>query len=161
MSAKIILQCVKAKSKLRIRFHSFTDSDGKTYGNVYDNSLNCMFPKDIRREGVFYEISGDELELVHRPGAKPFYRVNASWIKVLTPEESPTTSAASASASATPIKIYEIQECVVCMCEDSSEVLVPCGHKCMCNGCALQIFRSTRKCPICRKQVNSMLNQSA
>lgn len=53
MSSKITLQCVKEKSKLRIKFHSFTDTEGKVYTNVYNNALNCKFPKDIRKEGFF------------------------------------------------------------------------------------------------------------
>ena len=154
--SKIVLTCVKEKSKLRIKFHSFTDSEGKVYSNVYDNSLNCMFPKDIRVEGRFYEIDEDELELVSRRGAKPFYRVSAGRIRIIDASAAP-----NAPASATTVeKVFEIAECVVCMCEDSSEILVPCGHKCMCRACALQIFKTSHKCPICRKQIVSLVSQN-
>ena len=33
------------KSKLRIRFYSFTNEDGKVFTNVYNNNYNCRFPK--------------------------------------------------------------------------------------------------------------------
>jgi hypothetical protein len=30
------------------------------------------------------------------------------------------------------LKIFEITECVVCMDENSTEIIVPCGHLCLC-----------------------------
>jgi hypothetical protein len=154
--SKIVLKCVKEKSKLRIKFHSYTDAEGKVYGNAYDNNLNCMFPKELRVEGRFYEIEEDALELVARPGVKPFYRVVGGSIKVVS--SSGTVELTTTVEEASVAKIYEIAECVVCLSDDSSEVLVPCGHKCMCKSCANQLYRSTRKCPICRKYITTLLS---
>ena len=85
---KITLQCVAQGSKLRIRFHSYTNEDGKTFTNVYDNSYNCQFPRAIREEGRYYEIGDNDLILVGGDGGKaPFYRVAKNNIKVLTREE--------------------------------------------------------------------------
>lgn len=49
--SKITLTYVKEQSKLIIKFFSFTDDEGKVFTNIYDNSLNCQFPRDIRQEG--------------------------------------------------------------------------------------------------------------
>ena len=52
-ASKIVLQCVKVGRKLRIRFHSFTDHEGKVYTGVYNQNYNTMFPRDIREEGKY------------------------------------------------------------------------------------------------------------
>ena len=39
----IILECIKDKNKLRIRFNSFIDSEGKVFTNVYNNMYNVNY----------------------------------------------------------------------------------------------------------------------
>ena len=39
--------------------------------------------------------------------------------------------------------------CCVCMAADKTHAFVPCGHKCVCSGCAQALMSSTRKCPMC------------
>lgn len=145
--SKITLQCIKEKNKLRIKFFSFTDVDGKVYTNVYDNSLNCKFPKDIRTEGYFYEIGPDDLVLVSRPNTKAFYQLKAASIKVV-----PNYDLSS-------LKIFEITECIVCMDAASTEIIVPCGHLCLCKNCCEQLLRTRLNCPICRRGVQTTLTQ--
>lgn len=86
--SRIILQCVAEGSKLRIRFHSYKNDEGKIFTNVYDNTFNCQFPRAIRAEGRYYEIGDSDLVLVGGEGGKsPFYRVSKNNIRVLTREE--------------------------------------------------------------------------
>ena len=40
--------------------------------------------------------------------------------------------------------------CKVCFAKNINTVLVPCGHRCMCNDCGKVI---SNECPICRKPV--------
>lgn len=141
MTSKITLQCVKEKSKLRIKFHSFTDTEGKVYTNVYNNALNCKFPKDIRQEGFFYEIGPNDLVLVSRPGVKAFYQISTSSIRVVP------------IINWSEFRIYEITECVVCMSDESTQIMAPCGHRCMCKACCEHLQRINKKCPICRRDV--------
>lgn len=143
--SKITLQCVKEKSKLRIKFHSFTDVVGKIYTNVYNNALNCKFPKDIRKEGYFYEIGPNDLSLVSRPGTKAFYQINTNSIKVVP------------IINWTDFKVYEITECVVCMADESSQIMAPCGHRCMCKSCCDHLLKINKKCPICRREIIQVL----
>ena len=144
--SKITLQCVKEKSKLRIKFFSFTDTEGKIFTNVYNNDLNCKFPKDIRQDGYFYEIGPDDIVLVSRPNTLAFYQVKVSNIKIVP------------ILDLTSLKIYEITECVVCMDAKSTEIAVPCGHLCMCKDCCAQLLRSRSNCPICRRQIQSIIS---
>ena len=45
-------------------------------------------------------------------------------------------------------------ECIVCMCENASVRLDPCGHIMTCNKCTLPtLFCSGLRCPICRTVV--------
>ena len=146
--SKITLQCVKQHSKLRIKFYSFTDDEGKVFTNVYDNTLNCKFPRDIRKEGFFYEIGPDELELVSRFQGRQqaFYQVKTKNIKVI-----PNFSVDLAS-----IKIFEVNECVVCLSEASTEIFIPCGHRCTCKECYNHL--PTKCCPLCRRDILHVLN---
>ena len=80
--SKIIIKCIKEKNKLRIKFHSYFDSEGTEYRGAYNNSYNCQFPKNIRIEGRFFEIGEDDLNTVITRG-KPFYRVSKKNIKIL------------------------------------------------------------------------------
>ena len=54
--SSIILKCVKDKSKLRIKFHSYVDETGKHYSDVYNNKYNCRFPRNLRKENTYYKI---------------------------------------------------------------------------------------------------------
>ena len=40
-------------------------------------------------------------------------------------------------------------ECVVCLVNRADHVLLPCGHVCVCKGCASLLNR----CPICRQNI--------
>lgn len=44
------------------------------------------------------------------------------------------------------------QQCAICMSEKAEFLVIPCGHKCGCEGCLSQIYgQSDKKCPVCRK----------
>jgi hypothetical protein len=42
-------------------------------------------------------------------------------------------------------------ECCVCMESAKSHVFIPCGHVCVCQGCAEQVMASSKECPMCRQ----------
>ncbi len=46
--------------------------------------------------------------------------------------------------------------CITCDSEPMNAVLVPCGHQCMCNDCAIHwlMANPARQCPICREKVD-------
>ena len=80
---KIHLVCVKEKNKLKIKIHKFIDDDNKEYFNLYDNTYNCQFPKNIRVEGYFYEVDENSVSLIQRGNNKPFYDITSDNIKIL------------------------------------------------------------------------------
>lgn len=179
--SKITLECVKeGRTKLRIRFHSFTDEEGRVFTNVYDNTFNCQFPRAIREEGRFYEIGPDDLSLMAGGGRQPFYKVRTGGIRIVgaadvvfkppstgrrAPVASSSSSSSSSSSTATAapidlseITIYEVTECVVCMGAAPSEVFLPCAHKCVCAACSREIKRHSGNCPLCRRRITSTIS---
>ena len=40
--------------------------------------------------------------------------------------------------------------CVVCIDADMTQLLYPCGHRCVCLACAEILEASTKECPVCR-----------
>ena len=102
--SKITLRCIKDGGRLRIRFHSFTNDEGKVFTNVYNNKYNCRFPKKIRKEGLFYEIPDNDMSLVNSGNRDPFYSVKKSNIKILHD-----------ISIFDNLKIFAVDECVICL----------------------------------------------
>jgi hypothetical protein len=176
--SKITLECVKeGRTKLRVRFHSYTDEEGRVFTNVYDNSFNCQFPRSIREEGRFYEIGPDDLSLVTGGSRQPFYKVRTAGIRIVgaaevvvkpprrreaSASEATSSSRSSAAAGGAPvdlseITIFEVTECVVCLSTAPNEVFLPCAHKCVCATCSKEIKRHSGNCPLCRRRIVSTI----
>ncbi|CAF0798994.1 unnamed protein product [Rotaria sordida] len=43
--------------------------------------------------------------------------------------------------------------CCICLTNNSSVILLPCGHKCLCNDCTNKQEEQLTKCPICRQDI--------
>ena len=51
-------------------------------------------------------------------------------------------------------------ECCICQARPATHVMVPCGHWCICDTCGERAhagFREERTCPLCRKQVDQVV----
>ncbi len=46
-------------------------------------------------------------------------------------------------------------ECIICLSEKSTHIVLPCGHKCLCLGCSLG--SGLKNCPLCRKDVDNII----
>lgn len=46
--------------------------------------------------------------------------------------------------------------CCVCQSRDKTSLLIPCGHKCLCEDCATRYRRFGATCPLCRTAVQSV-----
>ena len=151
----IILQCISEKNKLRIRFHSYVDNEGKIY-----NDYNCQFPKNIRTHGLFYQISDNDMSIVNDGVRTPFYKVSKNNIRILNADEAKIYSKNNATTiDISNIKLYEVSECVVCFTEPSSIILIPCAHMALCKDCYKCIKNSNNKCPLCRKYITNIIEQ--
>lgn len=167
----IILQCVRQGSKLRIRFEAYIDQLGVRHNGVYNNRLNCQFPRDIRAEGRHYQIPAEDLEL----SSRGFYRVmRRQNIQILSEDQSALETEASAAISSassdgkkkkktkvakkeTVVKQFEaLAECCICLDTAPDRVFVPCGHACCCSVCYSNLTKVI--CPLCRRAIQSTLN---
>lgn len=50
-------------------------------------------------------------------------------------------------------KEEEDNQCQICYCRESNSAFMPCGHGCVCDICAVEIFDKNGVCPICRMVV--------
>jgi hypothetical protein len=159
MSSKIILQCVKQGSKLRIRFHSFINEEGIEYTNVYSNAYNCQFPRALRNEGCYYEVGAHDISLIDKGPSQSFYSVKVANIRVLN--EAPKKF--GAVDSLVELKTFTVVECVICMGAIPNQVFLPCGHICTCTVCYEDFKNQSRApaCPLCRRTVTRVILLSA
>jgi len=149
---KIILKCVTEKRKLRIKFHCYINDEGKEYRNVYNNKYNCRFPKDIRRENRYFEI--DESDLKTMVNGTPFYTVKKTNIKILDDYDINNDDTYDIKNEIENMKIYSVEECVICLCETPSSIFIPCGHQVCCKDCTEMLYKKgNNKCPICRGNI--------
>ncbi|GBF99856.1 hypothetical protein Rsub_12496 [Raphidocelis subcapitata] len=52
----------------------------------------------------------------------------------------------------------EAGDCVICLCEERSAMVLPCRHMCLCRDCAVALKTRTNKCPVCRNPIQSLLH---
>jgi hypothetical protein len=148
MSELVYLKCVKEGSKLRIKIIS----------PGFFNEANCQFPKDIRVEGRKYSVPHHAVSFAEGPNHKFFYRISKSYIKIVN-------SSITASISSNPVlpdKIFEDNttlECIICMSSNKEIVFAKCGHYTCCEQCSITIFNTTKKCPICRSKIDSVVKR--
>lgn len=48
------------------------------------------------------------------------------------------------------------KECIICMGEEPNSVLIPCGHLGLCITCAREVQRNSKRCPVCRADINQV-----
>ena len=134
----VFLQCVKEGNKLRVKIIS----------NGYNNTANCQFPKNIRVEGQKYKVPDYAIKVVQRGVDKFFYNVNKSLIELVGPD----------IVLDKVDKIYDMENCCICLDEECNMVMVPCGHLCLCFGCSKSY--KTQKCPLCRSDIITRIDKS-
>jgi hypothetical protein len=135
----VYFQCVLDGSKLRVRITS----------PGYNGEANCQFPRNIRRNGLRYSTPASCVKFSRGSAGMFFYRVSKSGIVVLD----------NGDVETKVNRVYGEDDdptCVICLTEERSVVVVPCGHYCMCSSCAKHI--GTR-CPLCRGPVNLVVSR--
>jgi len=134
----VYLECVAEGRRLRVKIISPN----------YNNTANCVFPRDLRKEGRKFTVPKSTISFGKGPRGTFFYRVNKkSLIKVLD-EPIPDD-----------IKIYSVGKCIICFDKDTETemvVYIPCGHECMCIECD----GSVKICPMCRIEIERSVKRS-
>lgn len=143
----------------------------QTFGNVYDNTYNCQFPRDIRQEGRFYEIGKDDLTLAVT-GSTPFYRINKRNIRIVNRDgrtavpvetkkavkgKKKVESLPQPQLAVVPDQIFEVNECVICMSCVPNIIFLPCAHLCSCGDCFKMMQSKGNDCPMCRRRITGTI----
>jgi hypothetical protein len=151
----IILKCVKEGGKLRIKFHCFINGQNQRYTNVYNNSYNCKFPKDVRRDGAYYKVNDTDIRLAMLKD-KPFYSIKTKNILVMTEAEIQTLLNPTIVDLST-MQIFDAGDCVICLSAESAIVFIPCAHRCVCSQCNDTLTSRNYICPVCRGPVQQSI----
>ncbi len=148
LMGSVILECIDTGGKLRIRFKEYIDANGKKYGNAYDNSYNCQFPKKdgIRKEGRCYQIPENDISLVKSENRRPFYSIKKGNIKILGDSNEEKFNPEVDT-------IFDAGICVICLDQESTKIFTPCGHKCTCDDCTSTVYQYKKQCPLCRRDI--------
>lgn len=75
-------------------------------------------------------------------------------------DKSPMSVKATASDSGTSLAGLDDPngtDCVICLSDARDTTVLPCRHLCLCSRCAEVLRANSRRCPICRQPVSSML----
>ncbi len=156
--SKVILQCVKEHERLRIKFYSYISEDGESYNNAYNQNYNCRFPRNIRKEHCFYEIPDQDIKLIKSDNTTdpsntkhvaPFYNIGTKNITIIE---------SSDEFKLLHTRIFLVNECVICLNNNTNIIYLPCGHKCNCIECYSDLKNlNINKCPLCRRMITDSI----
>jgi hypothetical protein len=76
---------------------------------------------------------------------------SAQLLQVLQAPDAEARREPAASAQLLQTADKSSAECCVCMEGRKSHSFVPCGHLCVCSGCADGIMSASKECPMCRQ----------
>jgi hypothetical protein len=49
------------------------------------------------------------------------------------------------------------KECLVCLSENASSIIMPCGHMCICRDCGEKLKSKKYTCPVCRGEIGNII----
>lgn len=137
------LQCIQEASKLRVKITCYINHEGKKFYGIYNNNLNCRFPRDLRVEGRIFEVPDEDVTLLGGNGKAYYYSVKKNNLKIIE------------NGNHNIEQIYHVStECIVCMENDVKIVFNNCGHYCCCVTCAKKL----KSCCVCRSKIISLVN---
>lgn len=145
MSKEVFFRCVKDdKHNLKVKIIS----------KGYNNNIYCTIPYNLRKEGRIYKAPSFSINFQKGlPFFPSYYKVKTNYITILTDFPKKTIK---------PSKIYteEKKECVVCLENNPTITLIPCGHKILCSLCLCKIEKYNNLCPICREKFTETINEN-
>jgi hypothetical protein len=141
----VLLECVAIGSKLKVKM--------RTQGFIMN--ANCQFPRDLRVAGRKFEVNADAVKLMRAKGGTYFYSVKDKQ-KIRVIGETSSSSSSSATSLSHIYEDTECNDCVVCLCEAKTTVMVPCGHFYTCQACSARLTT----CPMCRAPITDRIDKS-
>ena len=113
-------------------------------GKIEEGNLTCPVDHCGKKFGSVDKFK-DHLA---RYGVKPY--LHPAWVS--------SKSNSNGKAEEEEKKLASIWDnpgvCIVCMDENCQEILLPCGHVCMCTDCRTDWVKRNNTCPTCRTQIS-------
>lgn len=148
----VLLQCVKEKSKLRVKMIS---------SQPFIKGINCQFSREARQEGMYYVVKSEGVKLKGN-----FYSAMQKDIIVCKTYDLnevkkyiDNLNNLNTTEKIRPKTIFgedDESECIICLAEVKDSVFAPCGHYMTCSSCAIQC----KSCPMCRGKITSILKRT-
>jgi hypothetical protein len=107
----------------------------------YLMEANCQFPRHLRVEGAKWTVPSTSIRLSQTKG-KHFYRISTYDLQKV-----PSFTV-----------VFVEPECVVCLGE-KDYIYSPCCHFVCCKECTEKIRESTNTCPMCRSNIDSIVDK--
>lgn len=161
----VYMECIREGSKLRIKITS----------PGFHREANCQCPRNIRVEGMKYSVPSNAISFSEGPGRKFFYRISGASIKPVSDADMPLQQPISKVNKVNKVdknskvgkigkvdKVFENEadvDCVICMCNEKDVVFARCGHYVCCEECSMTIFKTSKKCPICRSRIDGVIKR--
>jgi hypothetical protein len=128
-----------------------TNSSSSSSNNGSDRYVARILKQKIWVQGTSYE-----LQEIYGLQQGPRNSKTSSSMK--TNPNGTTTGTTTGTSGGTSANEDEERLCVICLVNDRDTTVLPCRHMCMCHECAQELRKQTSKCPICRKEVESLLH---
>ena len=146
MADEVELLCVQEGGRLRVRI--------STPG--YLARANCQFPRALRAPGRRIVVPARAVQLiVPARGRNAFYRVDGRAARVLGDDQQQRQPSHTGPVFAAGT---EDGLCAVCLTEPLACLVAPCGHLCLCEGCAGRGIGP--RCIICRGPCAGLVHSS-
>ncbi|AYV75215.1 MAG: hypothetical protein Terrestrivirus1_89 [Terrestrivirus sp.] len=146
----VLLQCVKEKSKLRVKMIS---------SSPFIKGINCQFSRTERVDGMYYVVKSEGVKLKGN-----FYSAMQKDIIICKTFNLDEVKKYIDNLNTTEkIKIKAIfgdddgdNECIICLADVKDSVFAPCGHYITCSSCSIQC----KNCPMCRGKITTILKRN-
>jgi len=117
------------------------------------------FVATVEQKEAIIDVEMDAQRSIHN-GSQPFFAAMYAKLaenKTVVKEAASQLNKAVADATAAAERNQKVKEtCSVCLVEKVNQVLIPCGHIVLCEGCADRIVNfESETCPLCRAHIET------
>jgi len=153
-SNRIVLLAVKDDAS-----RGLTEHAKKAIEDLGASHIRSLLPNGsyalIGRKGA---TKGSVHEEIENFGATTSMTISSATVKGLITVPIPTQPPLSKFMTTPDSNPDEGESCVVCLEQPRTYAFVPCGHRCVCDRCASDIYnKHLQECPLCRSPFNSMV----
>jgi len=149
-------RCERAESNLRQRTADLKALHVELEHSSAERSALRMQLQALQkqRHGAMLKIHADRDALDHRCKKAETHLAHRTSELFTLQKELAHSNAVRSALCAELASLKDQGQCVICLSEVASHVVIPCGHQALCKACAMQDLES---CPVCRQPVHAVI----